>query len=415
MMKTLFGPFDQILSMDNLPKSGPIPDTKLDPLKQAGILVIDGKIASIGNYKTLEGPSQKKVRFAQPVTAIPSFIDAHTHACFAGTRAGDFQKKLQGISYEEIAKSGGGIFDTVSQTRKTSEEGLLQSLLKRLAIKLRSGVAVIEIKSGYGLDLDTEMKMLETIQKAKILQPLTLIPTLLAAHTLPPEFNTTKEYLDWIINKLVPKARAFTNRVDIFCDACAFGVEESELFLTRLIKEGFTATVHADQFSKGGTKVAASVKALSADHLEVSEKEEFALLKKSGTIPIVLPGASLGLGLPFAKARLMLDMGLPLVIASDWNPGSAPSGDLLMQASILSIYEKLSIAEALSAITFRAAMALKLTDRGILKEDARADFSIFPTSDFREILYWQGTMKPSHAVIQGNLYSFIEKTTEEHA
>lgn len=402
----LFGPFDQVLTMDKLPESGPIKDALLDPIKDAGILVKDGKIISTGLYKDLESKASKKVGFKGKVTAIPSFIDAHTHTCFAGTRVADYQKKLQGLSYEAIAKSGGGIFQTVQATRKATQKELLKGLLERLSMKLRSGVATIEIKSGYGLDLKTEIKMLETIEEAKSVQPLTLVSTLLAAHTLPPEFASKKEYLDWIIKKLAPKVKSLTKRVDIFCDVCAFSPEESKPFLLSMKKLGFTPVVHADQFSTGGSELAANVGALSADHLEVSSNKEITQLKKAKTIPIVLPGASLGLGLPFAKARLMLDLGLPLVIASDWNPGSAPSGDLLMQAAVLAIYEKLSIAETLAAITYRASAALGLKDRGLLKKGLRADFSIFPTSDFREILYWQGTMKPTHAVIQGAVYSF---------
>jgi len=391
----LYGPFDEVITLDGLPDAGPIKE--LTVIKEGAILVEDGKIKAVGTYSDLKHRADSIVHFERPVTCVPAFIDAHTHMCFAGNRIEDYEKKLAGKSYQEL----GGIMTTVKATRAAKAETLLDGLRERLKVKLRHGCSTVEIKSGYGLDFENEIKMLTVINLAKTLQPLTIVPTLLAAHTLPPEFTNNKEYLDWIATSLVPEVKNLTSRVDIFCDECAFSVEEAEEFLKKV---KLTPVVHADQFTKGGS----ALKALSADHLEVSDEEEFLVLKKNGTIPIVLPGASLGLGLPFAKARRMLDLGLPLAIASDWNPGSAPSGDLLMQAAVLGIYEKLSMAETFAGITFRAARALGLHDRGQLKRGQRADFTLFPTNDYREILYSQGSLKPKHTVIEGEVYSFIE-------
>lgn len=232
---------------------------------------------------------------------------------------------------------------------------------------------------------------------------MSLIPTCLAAHTKPPEFSSNEEYLKFLISSLLPyiKEKKLTNRVDIFIEKSAFTPSEAKNYLLKATEMNFRTIVHADQFSTGGSQIASEVNALSADHLEVSEEKEFALLKKSNVIPIVLPGASLGLGIPFAPARKILDYGLPLVLASDWNPGSAPQGNLLVQSSLISIYEKLTFAETFAAITCRAAKALALEDRGILSENKRADIAIFPSDDYREIFYYQGSLTPIITLIGG--------------
>lgn len=406
----LFGPFEELLTMDLLPKSGPIQDAALTVIEKGGLLVSGGKIVKAGPFSSLAPHARSVYSVEEKVVALPAFIDAHTHMCFSGSRAQDFSLRLQGKTYGEIAKEGGGILRSVNATRASSKDELLQLLLARLKRKLQDGVGTCEIKSGYGLDETTELKMLSVIHEAGKRQPLSLIPTFLAAHTLPKEFQSKSAYLDWIVKELLPKVkeRNLSNRVDIFCDACAFSVQESENYLIEAKNRGFTLTCHADQFSRGGALLSAKLKALSADHLEASVEEDFLALKASGTYPIALPGACLGLGMAFPKCRRMLDAGLPLVIASDWNPGSAPSGDLILQAAILAVYEKLTVAETLAAITCRAASAVNLRDRGVLKENLKADFVVFPTSDHRDILYRQGALKPLYTVIDGIPYYFGE-------
>lgn len=406
----LFGPFEELITMDALPASGPIKDSAFPVIKQGGILVSDGKVVNAGVYSDLALQAASTYSFKRNTVALPAFIDAHTHMCFAGNRAQDFAMRLQGKTYSEIAKEGGGIIRSVKATREASKDELLQLLLDRLQQKLRDGVGTAEIKSGYGLDEKTELNMLAVIRDASLKQPIKLIPTLLAAHTLPPEFNSKGAYLEWILKELLPKVKEknLSDRVDIFCDDCAFSVKEAAYFLLEAKAQGFALTCHADQFSRGGALLAAKLRALSADHLEASVDEDFLALKKSDTYPITLPGATLGLGMPFAKARKMLDLDLPLVIASDWNPGSAPSGDLVTQASIMAVFEKLTVAETLAAITFRAASALKIPDKGILKPKWAADFVVYQTSDHRDIIYRQGALKPSATVIGGIPYQFNE-------
>lgn len=406
----LFGPFDELLTMDTLPASGPIKDSALPIIKQGGLLVNDGKVLRAGAYKDLALHAASTYSFKRKAIALPAFVDAHTHMCFAGSRSQDFAMRLQGKTYSEIAKEGGGILRSVKATREASKEELLESLLDRLQQKLKDGIGTAEIKSGYGLDERTELNMLTAVRDASTKQPIQLIPTLLAAHTLPPEFQSNGAYLDWILKELLPKVkeRNLSERIDIFCDDCAFSVKEATYFLFEAKVRGFTLTCHADQFSRGGALVAAKLRALSADHLEASEEEDLLALKKSATYPIVLPGASLGLGMPFARARKMLDLDLPLVIASDWNPGSAPSGDLVAQASIMAIFEKLTVAETLAAITFRAASALNIKDRGVLKPKWAADFVVYPTNDHRDIIYRQGALKPAATVVGGIPYLFSD-------
>lgn len=404
-MLRLIGPFTQLLTMAGLPPSGPLSDEQLCPLSQAGILVKEDKIVEIGSFDALHQRAESIEELPQPLCALPGFIDCHTHICFAGSRAGDFALRCAGLSYQEIAARGGGILDTVRHTREASLDQLVESLCQRLD-KMRSwGVTSCEVKSGYGLSFTDELKMLEAISRADQLQSLSLIPTCLAAHTKAPEFNTSGDYLDDILNTLLPEVRRrnLAKRVDIFIEEGAFTQEEGIRYLSAAKHLGFALCVHADQFSTGGSRVAAEVGALSADHLEQSTEKEGAQLKAAGAVAVVLPGASIGLGMAFAPARRLLNLGLPLAIASDWNPGSAPMGNLLAQTGILAAAEKLSMAEALAAITYRAAAALGLADRGHLAVHKRADLALFPTNDYRDILYHQGELRTELSCIGGKV------------
>jgi len=262
------------------------------------------------------------------------------------------------------------------------------------------------VKSGYGLNQEQEVKMLEAIHEANQLTEADLISTCLAAHIFPKDFEGEKEaYLQYILSDILPelKERNLTKRVDIFIEDTAFEEAMSKDFLMKAKALDFDITVHADQFHAGGSQVAVQVGARSADHLEASGDREIEILAKSNTIPVVLPGASMGLGEPFGPARKLLDGGASLAIASDWNPGSAPMGQLLTQAAVLGTYEKLSTAETLSALTFRAAAALGLVDRGRLISGMLADMVAFPIADHREILYHQGSLKPQMVWKAGKL------------
>jgi imidazolonepropionase len=388
----LLGPITQILTMCDLPPTGHINDTQLNLITESYIHIKDQKIKTITSEKSKTLPIVE-CRF--PCIAMPGFIDAHTHICFAGSRARDFTDRLNHITYQEILSRGGGIYDTVSHTRKASEKQLTDLVLERSKQLISWGVTTCEVKSGYGLTVYDELKMLRSIQKANNKSDVDLIPTCLAAH-VPPKDKNIDLYLEIIIQELLPqiKKEQLTNRLDIFIEENAFNIEKARPFLIQAKNMGFTLTLHADQFTRGGALLACEVEALSADHLEASTDIDFLTMSKSKVIPIVLPGASLGLGMPFAPAKKILDHNLPLVIASDWNPGSAPMGNLLTQASILATMEGLTTAETFAALTTRAAKALKLPNKGELKPGYQADILLFQTSDYREILYSQGRMKP---------------------
>lgn len=403
----LIGPIIQVLTLNHLPQKGAMKDEELEILPQAGIVIEGDKILQVGNWETLhrQFPTAEIFELEGDFVALPGLVDCHTHICFGGSRARDFAMRNSGKTYLEIAQAGGGIWDTVTQTRKLSQSDLAEITEKNANRHLSEGVTTIEVKSGYGLSVGEELKMLRAIQEATQSTSTDLIPTCLAAHMKPRDFTgSNSTYLEMISAELFPilKKEKLTNRIDAFVEKSAFSPEEIKDYFQKAKELKFDITVHADQFSVGGSKVAVEFGAQSADHLEASGDTEIQLLARSNIIAVALPGASIGLGCAFTPARKLLDKGTSLAIASDWNPGSAPMGDLLAQASILATFEKLSTAEILAGITFRAAAALGLNDRGKLTSGQLADFILFPTSDFREILYHQGKMKPVEVWKKGN-------------
>ena len=402
MTKTQFGPFSELVTMDDIPSNGPIDDRQLKIIKNAAIIVEDEHIIEVGSHSEMKGAST----FSAPTVAIPGLIDCHTHICFAGDRSKEYAMRLNGSTYQEIAKAGGGILNTVKATRNASEQELVKGILERAKILLQNGITTCEVKSGYGLTVEDELKMLRAIKISNDQTPVNLITTCLAAHVVPPEFNDENEYLDHILNHLLPivKKENLASRVDIFIEKGAFSEKAAEKYLRNAKEMGFSVTVHADQFSSGGAMLASKLQAQSADHLEVSNTETAKALAKSGVTAVVLPGASIGLGEPFAKAKMLLDEGCSLAIASDWNPGSAPMGDLLTQAALLGAAEKMSTASTLAGITVRAASALGLSDRGVIKRGMRVDLALFPADHYQEILYRQGALKPVGSIVGGKYY-----------
>ena len=398
----LIGPFTQLLTMDNIPLGGSLNDNQLEIIPNGGVVVCEGKIVKIGNFDLLGdqfGDRNTIIDYIDTeMVVIPGMIDPHTHICWAGSRANDYALRLAGKSYLEIALGGGGIGDTVEKTRAAEPADLEASLTERAKTYLRNGVTTIEVKSGYCLNTEGELKLLEVIGRVNKKLAVDLIPTCLAAHIKPSDFKGTQpEYLDNIINELLPevKRRNLSNRIDIYIDKGAFTTEEAILYLNRAKALGFDLVVHGDQFTEGGVAVACELGARSVDHLEMMNDQEIQLLADSDVISIVLPGSSLGLGGRFAPARKLLDAGCSLAIGSDWNPGSAPMGDLLLQTALIGIYEKMTMAESLAGITFRAAKALNLNDRGVLKMGLIADMAGFSVADYREIIYHQGSLNPS--------------------
>lgn len=402
----LIGPFAQVLTMSDLPLKGALKDEQLEIKTNAGILIDKEKIQVIDDFDVLksQNPAAEIVKITGEKVALPGFVDSHTHICWGGTRAKDFAMRNAGKSYLDIAKEGGGIWSTVLNTRKASQEELTQIIIKRADYLLKQGITTVEVKSGYGLSVESELKMLRAIKEANQYTKQNLISTCLAAHTLPKDFDGThQQYLESIENELFPilVEENLTKRIDAFIEEEAFDAKVTIPYFEKAKDLGFDITVHADQFSTGGSEIAVQVGAVSADHLEVSTAKEIELLANSDTVATALPGASLGLGCPFTPARALLDAGACLAIASDWNPGSAPQGNIIAQAAILASFQKLSNAEVLAGLTARAAYALRAEKFGSLIEGNQANFTIFDADNYQEITYQQGRLLPEMVYING--------------
>ena len=392
--------------MVNLPERGAISDNSLEIIDDGGVVIEDGKIIEVGDFLSLSKNDLDVREITYPCVLLPGFIDSHTHVCHYGNRSDEYAKRNSGISYQQILEEGGGIHNTMNSTSNSTDEQLTDDTLNRLKRHFQEGVLTCEVKSGYAPNLEDEVRMLRIINEIDSSNDIDLIPTCLAAHVTPKKYESSKKYLDSIVNELLPiiKEENLSNRVDIFIEEKAFSITEASNFLEK-IKSDFYITAHANQFTSGGLKVGVDNGAVSVDHLEVITDQEIDYLSKSDTTGVVLPGCSVGLGIPFAPARKLLDYNCKVSIASDWNPGSAPMGDLLMQASLLGSTEKLSNAEVLAGITCRSANALSLEDRGSLENGKIADMIGFKTNDFRDILYNQGKLKPSFICKRGKIYN----------
>lgn len=395
----LIGPFTQILTLEGMPERGGITDDRLRIIPNGGLVSQDGFIVKTADYDELRSdfPDFAIEEITGDKVLLPGFIDCHTHICWSGSRAVDFAMRNAGKTYLEIAETGGGIWSTVQHTRNAGLEELKKGIRERAKQHLLNGVTTIEVKSGYGLNPESELMMLRAINDVHMEGWTDLIPTCLAAHIKPKDFEgDASAYLKWLLAELLPlvKSEGLSRRIDIFIEKSAFTIDESWPYLDAAKDMGFDLTVHADQFTAGGSILAVRCGAVSADHLEASTESEIKMLADSDTVAVALPGASIGLGEPFTPARSLLDRGAIVAIASDWNPGSAPMGNLLTEASILATYQKLSTAEVFAGLTTRAARALRINDVGQIAPGFKTDLQAYPCSDYREILYNQGQMKP---------------------
>jgi len=366
-------------------------------ISDAALAISDGKIAWIGAQKELPDGAATETRSLEGRWLTPALIDCHTHLVFGGDRSGEFEQRLEGASYEDIARAGGGIMSTVRATRKMSADELFAAALPRVQALAAEGVATIEIKSGYGLDVDTEIKMLEVARRLGEQSGITVRTTLLAAHTVPSEYKgRADDYIDLVCDELLPEvvARGLADAVDAYCESIAFTAPQIAKLFRKSAELELPVKLHADQLSNGGgAELAAYFGALSADHLEYTSKAGVKAMAESGAVAVLLPGAFLTLGEtqhpPIAKLR---KRSVPMALASDCNPGTAPICSLRNAMMLASRLFRLTPLECLAGTTREAARALGLAgDRGTLEVGKRADIAAWDISHPRELTYWIGT------------------------
>lgn len=364
-------------------------------IENACVLIEDGKIAYTGGSKSCPRKADLTID-AGWCCVTPGLVDPHTHPVFAATREEEFVKRIMGKSYMEIASEGGGIMSSVRSLRGVDKDVLKIETKKRLNDFLKYGTTTIEAKSGYGLTLEDEIKSLEIISELNDEQPLEMIPTFLGAHSIPAEYKDNRqEFLRIVIEEMLPQVadRKLAKYCDIFCEKGVFTVEESRSVLQKAKELGLKIRIHSDEFEPiGGTELAGELKASSADHLTAVTESGMKSMLKGGVVPIVLPATTFFLGhKEYSPSRKMIDMGLPLAMATDFNPGSSMTNSLPMAMTIACINMKLLPEEALTACTVNSAYSLDLSDRiGSLKEGMDADLVIWDTTNFRQVVYHFG-------------------------
>lgn len=341
--------------------------SKLNCIDNAFLLIENGIIADFGTMDKIPS-SQKSWEIIDSTDRMvfPSFCDSHTHLVYAGSREIEYVDKIRGLSYEEIAKRGGGILNSAKLLHNTSEEELYNQSLQRINEIIALGTGAVEIKSGYGLTVEDELKMLRVIKRLKDTTPITIKSTFLGAHAVPAEYKGRQsEYVDLIINEMIPQVTAeeLADYIDVFCDKGFFTVDETERMLMAGMKYGLRAKIHANELAfSGGIQTGVKYGALSVDHLEFTGDDEIKSLLDSDTMPTLLPGAAFFLGMEYPPARKMIEAGLPLAMASDFNPGSSPSGDMKFVMSLGCIIMRLVPEEAINAVTINSAYAMGISD-----------------------------------------------------
>jgi imidazolonepropionase len=343
--------------------------SQLDMIPNAYLALEDGEVIAYGPMAEWEGIIDWRgveIVDADGCFVLPAFIDSHTHTVFAKTREEEFVDRIHGLSYEEIAAKGGGILNSARKLSELSEDELFHSAKTRVERIIQTGTGALEIKSGYGLSFEGELKMLRVIKRLKECMPIAIKATFLGAHAFPMEFKENKRaYIDLIINEMLPTIHKeqLADYIDVFCERNYFSVLEMEEILKAGISFGLKPKVHVNQFSiLGGVQKAVELGAISVDHLEEIDENDIQALKKSHTIPTLLPGCSHFLSIPFGDARRIISAGLPMALASDFNPGSSPNYDLMTILSLACIKQKMTPEEGINALTINAAAALELSD-----------------------------------------------------
>ena len=380
---------------------------RLGTVKNAYLIVDDDRIAAFGPMDQLKEQTFDKEVDATGRMVLPCFCDSHTHMVYAGSREIEYIDKIRGLSYDEIAKRGGGILNSAKRLQEASEEQLYDEAMQRLDMMMRFGTGAVEVKSGYGMTVDAEMKMLRVIRRMKENSPLTIKSTLLGAHGIPMEYRGRQEkFVDLVIDEMIPQAAAegLADFIDVFCDEGFFTVEDTERMLEAGAKYGMRPKIHANEMAcSGGIQVAVKYDALSCDHLEYTGDEEIACLLKSSTMPTVLPGAAFFLNMQHAPVRKMMDAGLPVAMASDYNPGSSPSGNMQLILSFACVNYRMLPEEAINATTINTAYAMGVSDTlGSIAVGKRANFYITkPIPTYEYLPYAYGENKVERVFIGG--------------
>jgi imidazolonepropionase len=378
-------------------------------IHDGAMLVRDGRVERVGTSAEIEpliGENWDIVDAGGRVV-MPGFVDAHTHLVFAGNRAAEFEQRCSGATYREIAAAGGGIRATVRATRAATEDELLEAARQHAEWMLRCGTTTAEVKSGYGLSLGDEIKMLRVIRRLNGTGPLRLVPTFLGAHEVPDEYRDRRgDYLDLIIDEILPRivAEHLAEYCDAFCEEGVFTVEETRRVFEAARKHGLGLRLHADQLSNcGGARLAAELHATTADHLEQTDAAGIAALAEAGVQPVLLPGSVFALGLHrYPAARAMIDAGLAVVLATDFNPGSSPTPSMPLILFLACTQMKMTPAEAIAAAAINAAHSIgRGASVGSLEPGKLADFVVYNCTDYREIIYWVGAPTVAEVWIGG--------------
>jgi imidazolonepropionase len=382
-------------------------------IEDGAIALSKNKIIAVGKTKEvleqIKIDQKTKIIKAPGKVVTPGFVDCHTHPVFAATREEEFELRIKGKTYQEISASGGGIKSSVRKVREKSKGELVKLALPRLNRMLAYGTTTIEAKSGYGLSLEDEIKMLEVIKKLDQIHPLDLIPTFLGAHEIPEEYQGKKdEYVKLLIEKMIPEVakRKLAVFCDIFCEKGVFEIEETKKILTQAKKFRFKIKLHADQLSSlGGGKLSAELKAISADHLDFVDDEGMEKMKSAGVIAVLLPGACFGLGLKeYPPARKMIEKGLPVALATDFNPGSSMTESMPIILSLACLMMRMTPAEVFTAATINSAFALDIAeDVGSLEIGKKADLVIWEVANYKEIPYHYGVNLVQQVIKNGEV------------
>ena len=381
----------------------------MERIDNAYLTAEDGVITAFGSMDSCPSSEGYEVLDAQGGMLFPSYCDSHTHIVYAGSREQEFVDKIHGLSYEEIAARGGGILNSADRLHNTSEDELYNQAMERVHEVIAMGTGAIEIKSGYGLTTEDELKMLRVIGHIAKNTPLAVKATFLGAHAVPRNYKGRQtEYVDLICDTMLPEVakQGIAEFVDVFCDRGFFTVEQTEQIVTKGAEYGLKAKIHANELDySGGVQLGVKLGALSVDHLESSGEEEIEALKGSTTMPTLLPGAAFFLGMSYPPARKMIDAGLAVALASDYNPGSSPSGNMRFVTSLASIRMRMTPTEALWAATLNGAAAMGISDKyGSITVGKVANFFITkPISSFEYFTYAYNTPLIAHIVLGGKI------------